>query len=113
MKLDFSIELNVTGLTERVLAAASDGVADGCDHVLGVSNTMVPFEFGDLEASGRTATEGLEGIITYDSPYAVAQHEGMDFYHKNGRQAKYLENALNSEQAKVLDYIGKRIKGAL
>jgi hypothetical protein len=63
-------------------------------------DTYVPFLSGALEASGRT--EAFPGrypsvrIIfgNSDVPYALMQHENMDFQHPRGGSAKYLEYAV-------------------
>lgn len=69
------------------------------EHILDTSNRHVPHELGDLERSGRV-TDPEDGQVTvyYDTPYAVVQHEDLTFQHDAGRTAKYLENAMNSEQ---------------
>jgi hypothetical protein len=85
------------------LPAIRDGAEAGLrlalEHVLGVSNARVPHEEGTLERSGMASVDGLRGAITYDTPYAVRQHEELEYRHDNGRQAKYLESAVNDERA--------------
>lgn len=84
--------------------AASRGLREALEHTLQVSRTQVPLEEGTLERSGRVDIDGLEGSISYDTPYAVIQHEALDFHHPvPGRKAKYLEDPMNSEQRKMLE----------
>lgn len=92
---------------------AKDGLILAGLHTLGVSNTQVPHEEGDLERDGETrAAAGDEllvgigyGIGAQARPYAVVQHEDMTLRHDPGRNAKFLENALNSERAQNLEII--------
>ena len=85
--------------TQRGRRVASRGLERALEHTLGVSNSRVPLEEGTLERSGRVnMIRDLEGSITYDTVYAVRQHEEMDWKHLPGRQAKYLESAMNDER---------------
>lgn len=96
------------------LAALANGSIEGLpaagEHVLGVSNQKVPHEDGDLERSGAVSVDGNQAAVSYDTPYAVVQHEDMTLRHDAGRTAKYLENAVNSEAQAVLEIIGTAIK---
>lgn len=89
------------GRVEAFLDAAADDAAYLIgEHILGTGNRHVPHELGDLERSGRvTDPEAGEVTVYYDTPYAEVQHEDLTFQHDAGRNAKWLENAMNSEKA--------------
>ncbi|SDM77397.1 minor capsid protein [Streptomyces wuyuanensis] len=88
--------------TDRGRRMASRGLQRALEHCLTVSNQRVPLDEGTLERSGRVDVDGLNGSISYDTPYAVRQHEELTWKHLPGRQAKYLESAVNSERAVML-----------
>ncbi|MEU2111823.1 hypothetical protein [Streptomyces sp. NPDC019507] len=88
-----------TGRGRRV---AARGLVKALEHGLKVSNQRVPLDEGTLERSGKVSVDGLNGTISYDTPYAVRQHEETTWRHAPGRQAKYLESAMNSERAVML-----------
>ncbi|MFF5972216.1 hypothetical protein ACFY7C_11925 [Streptomyces sp. NPDC012769] len=88
--------------TSRGRRAASRGLERALEYTLGVSNSRVPLEEGTLERSGRVDVNGLDGVITYDTPYAVRQHEELTWRHLPGRQAKYLESAMNDSRDVML-----------
>ncbi|MFI6606850.1 hypothetical protein [Streptomyces sp. NPDC050507] len=88
--------------TSRGRRLAAEGTERAAEHTLGVSNQHVPLEEGTLERSGKVSADGLNVAISYDTPYAVIQHEALDFQHLPGRTAKYLENAMNSERETML-----------
>lgn len=82
-----------------------------------VSKKKVPIDTGMLrdssEASVGDASEigeasvsddGLVGCYSYDTKYAVVQHENRNFHHQRGRKAKYLEDPINDSvvQANML-----------
>lgn len=106
--------IDLTGLSARARDAAGDGLHDALEHVLQVSNSRVPIEEGTLERSGDVDLDraALRGAVSYDTPYAVRQHEDMTLTHDAGRQAKYLESAFTGERQQVLDIIAARVRRA-
>ncbi|WP_234042353.1 minor capsid protein [Streptomyces marianii] len=88
--------------TGRGRRAASKGLQKALEHTLGVANRLVPLEEGTLERSGRVNVDGLNGAISYDAVYAVRQHEELTWRHLPGRQAKYLEQPMNTERDTML-----------
>ncbi|MFF4177652.1 MULTISPECIES: minor capsid protein [unclassified Streptomyces] len=102
-----------------VAAAARAGAVQGLhlssEHVLQASRARVPIEEGTLERSG-TATvdeQQLTAAVAYDTPYAVRQHEEMDYQHDAGRTAKYLERPMNEEAAAVARIVAAQLRRAL
>lgn len=99
-----------------VKKASSRGLTLAAEHILGVAKEQVPIEEHTLEESGFTSTAGVHALraaVSFDTPYAVRQHEDMTARHDKGRNAKYLENAFNSEQDAVKQIIAKELKGEL
>ncbi|MFF1416571.1 hypothetical protein [Streptomyces sp. NPDC058280] len=88
--------------TSRGRRLAGDGLQRALEHTLGVSNRLVPLEEGTLERSGTVTRAGLNGAISYDTVYAVRQHEELTWKHLAGRQAKYLEQPMNTERETML-----------
>jgi hypothetical protein len=88
---------------DRAKRAAHAGSARGltlaAEHILQVSNSRVPIEEGTLERSGVVDVDedALLASISYDTPYAVVQHEDMLLQHDSGRSPKFLEQALDEE----------------
>ena len=90
--------------TDDVMAALHKGTLEGLrlagEHILNLSNQRVPLEEGTLERSGVVTDDGKGAVaISYDTPYAVPQHERMDYRHAAGRSAKYLELAVAEGKA--------------
>ncbi|QJD53962.1 hypothetical protein SEA_GALACTICA_14 [Streptomyces phage Galactica] len=86
--------------TGRGRARAARGLQLALEHVLAESNKLVPLEEGTLQRSGTISIDpaNLVGTVSYDTPYAVRQHEEMSWRHAPGRQAKYLETAVNTSR---------------
>ncbi|TDD25053.1 hypothetical protein E1287_37620 [Actinomadura sp. KC06] len=98
---------------ERARAGAERGVALAVEHLLGASRQVVPLEEATLERSGVATTDGLEGAVSFDTPYAVIQHERLDFRHDEGRTAKYLEGPALEEADAMRDLIAAQVRRAL
>jgi hypothetical protein len=101
--------------SEAERKGAARGLMLGAEHVLTEANKVVPIEEATLLRSGVASLDesALRGAVTYDTPYAVRQHEELEYRHDAGRTAKYLENTLNSERGAVEDLIAREIKKAL
>ena len=98
-----------------VRQAAARGLALAAEHVLSVSNQHVPIEEGTLERSGAVDVDptALAASVSYDTPYAVRQHEDLSMRHDAGRSAKYLETASTDEARTVEALMARAAKEAL
>lgn len=88
--------------TSRGQRLAGEGLQRALEHTLGVANRLVPLDEGTLERSGKVNRVGLNGSISFDTVYAVRQHEELTWKHMPGRQAKYLEQPMNTERDVML-----------
>lgn len=88
--------------TNRGRRLASQGLQKALEHTLAKANALVPLEEGTLMRSGKVSVDQLGGAISYDTPYAVRQHEELTWRHAPGRQAKYLEQPMRTEREEML-----------
>lgn len=101
---------------DGVKKGSARGLGLAAEHVLGVAKEQVPIEEHILEESGFTSVDGVRALraaVSFDTPYAVVVHEDMNARHDSGRNAKYLENAFNSEAEVVRRIIADELKGEL
>lgn len=99
---------------ERERVAKAKGLLIAGEHVLAVSNDRVPHETGDLMRSGGVSQDETgRTAISYDTDYAVRQHEDVSLKHDAGRQAKFLESALISERQTAITIVANAIKKEL
>ena len=96
-------------------AAGIRGLRLAAEHVLEEANRTVPIEEGTLERSGTVSVDEQRGAaaVSYDTPYAVRQHEELGYRHDPGRRAKWLELTLQERQRAIRDYIAGEIRKAL
>lgn len=72
--------------------------------VMAKSQDIVPYDEGDLHDSGEVDRPEVDGsgarvVLHYGSasvPYALTQHENMEYAHPRGGEAKFLEKVLNA-----------------
>lgn len=100
----------------RVKLAVHGATAQGLDlaaeHLLGAAKRLVPIEEGTLERSGVASSDHakLRAAVSFNTPYAVYQHERLDLRHNNGRTAKYLERPMTTEAVTLRRLIAARIR---
>jgi len=114
---DWEDNLNFAGIGAAIAAQAERAALLAAQHVLGESTDVVPIEEGTLSRSGvataETQGDQAVGAVSYKGPYAVIQHERMDFRHDQGRQAKYLEGPLTASADTVAQIAATQVRKAL
>jgi hypothetical protein len=98
-----------------IRAGAVRGVRLGAEHLLQVSRGRVPIEEATLERSGVVSVDesSVTAAVSYDTPYAVRQHEELGYRHDGGRTAKYLEGPLHEENGTITEIIAAQVRRAL
>lgn len=109
----FTINLELDDAVGALLSGAEAGVKLAVEHLLTEANKTVPHDEGTLERSGDTGVQvtgtGVRGSVSYDTPYAVRQHEDLAVHHHGKGRAKWLENTMASEAPTV----GKIVQAAI
>jgi hypothetical protein len=107
--------LDIGPIAAKVAGLAADALYEAGEIILAESDTRVPIEEGTLSRSGHVSEnrDQLQVAVSYDTPYAVVQHEEMSFQHDAGREAKYLENAFRHMLPTVRNHVAARIRGGL
>lgn len=106
----------IPSVQAAVTAALARGLVRAGEHILNVSNSQVPLEEGDLARSGVVSSADqseLTVAVSYDTPYAVRQHEDLSLRHDSGRNAKYLSNACSSEAKVAGRLVAQSVKGVV
>lgn len=101
--------------SEQVRKAAAVALGDAAEFLLEQANRTIPHEEGTLERSGVASVDekALRAAVSYDTPYAVRQHEDTRLRHDEGRRAKWLEATFKEKAAKVGEFLAGRIKAAI
>lgn len=96
---------------------------EGAWEILKESRKEVPHATGMLQDSSIVDPKWEQNAvyISYNTPYAVRQHEDLTLRHPDprnplstpGRKAKYLEDPFNRLKAKVMKAVRLKVKKAL
>ncbi|GGQ38616.1 hypothetical protein ACFFKE_32430 [Streptomyces mutabilis] len=111
----FRLDFNGAAVERNLRAAAARGLLLGAEHVLAEAQDVVPLDEGYLQSTGTASVDDsdLTAAVSFDGPYAVRQHEELDWRHAPGRQAKYLEQPLNASRGPVQRIIAAELRRAL
>lgn len=114
MKISIRHKINKNLIHAVSRAAMRRAVWSGLDYLASMSKQQVPLDKGPLKASCAVdvADDGSSGTVSYDTPYAVRQHETTWYHHQRGRKAKYLEDPVHdsSIQHEMLAIMQKAAK---
>jgi hypothetical protein len=93
-----AIALDLAGRSARQAPVDTGDLRSNCKAVINSSEV-----FADQKVTGSAApAEKVEAVVGYSLPYALRQHEELDYNHPKGGKAKFLEEPfLEKEQ----DYI--------
>jgi hypothetical protein len=113
--VEFRLHHTPAEVNARWKAGAVDGLTLAAEHILQVSGQRVPLDDGVLERSGLASVDAseLRAAVSYDTEYAVYQHETLGLRHLAGREAKYLENPAREEAEVVERLIAAAIERAM
>lgn len=75
------------------------------EMILNESNKIAPIDEGTMINTGSVSVNDNKVYISYDTAYAIKQHDDTGLTHKNGRQDHFLSKAVETNQKKALDYI--------
>lgn len=133
-----SVRWDPSDAMKELRKAHAAALTDVAEAVLEQANRHVPIEEMTLGGSGTVSSTGgdvtrtlggpaftatrvgtvrpagrIELAVSYDTPYAVRQHEDTSLTHDPGRTAKWLERATNDMRADAVDYVAARLRKAL
>lgn len=92
--------------------AALAALSDAGEYLLEEANRTAPIEEGTLIGSGAVTLDKrrLKAIVSYDTPYAVRQHEDTRLRHAPGRRAKWLEHTAREERRNITRFIATKLR---
>lgn len=109
-----TVEINQKWYGDDILKDIQNSIPvalkDAAEFLLDEALKRVPIEDGTLANSGNTSVNKNEAFVTFDTPYAIRQHEDLTLHHKNGRSAKYVERPARENQKKIETIIADTLK---
>lgn len=106
---------NRRAMSDAMRKAAALAVVEVAEDALTEANDRVPLDEGDLARSGEVVPhpEQSAASITYDTPYAIKQHEDATLSHPRQGEPKWLERTIEQNAPRYFQYIADRIRRAL
>ena len=105
-------------IEKQMTAAAAEALEECVEEIKAESQRICPKDRGFN--GGLVSTwyqiiqkDVLSAVFGYKAPHAHLQHEKTTYKHKNGEQAKFLQNPLDQLTQKITQKIGERIKRKL
>jgi hypothetical protein len=109
-----TLQWNGPAIAKHLHDLAEVAARRGAEELLDISNERVPDDpltfGGDLRASGKVSSQGTTSAVSYGTRWAVIQHERMDYEHRPGQRAKYLESAMSDARGPVTGVILQAMK---
>lgn len=112
-----SVTTNWRGdLVEKIVReAAFQGLHDGAEAILTEAIDETPVDTGTLRRSGTVTDAPSEEAVyvSFNTPYAVKQHEDLTLNHPRGGKAKYLEDPYKRKATNIAKLVQNRIEQVL
>lgn len=100
-----TVKANLRKLKERGQMAETTSTKDLAYEILRLASERVPHDKGTLQNSGTVQQIGRSIFVGFNMVYAAYLHEHPEFNFREGRQGKYLENAIRENKDSLgLDY---------
>ena len=91
--------------------AAQEGLRKAGKQILKRARQLSPTNDGDSDKTGFSVVDDLTLQVGFKSYISRIQHEDLDYQHKPGEQAKFLEAA--AEEVDTGAIIAAKVRGAL
>lgn len=114
MNIKTRIKSNTRAVTKAARDAANKAVREVAEDGLTEANDRVPYEEGTLSRSAEVVhvPADTRAAITYDTPYAVKQHEDPTLNHPRQGEPYWLERTVEDNADRYFRYIADRINNA-
>lgn len=126
-----SVVANIQGAIDCMDRTSVQGLADALLFTATESQQRAPVNTGDLRGSIQVTIDNfviasgvkggsinidaglpqtaVKGSVSFNTKYAAAQHEQINYSHPHGGQAKYLESVLVDNKDRLLKLIADKI----
>lgn len=107
-----AVQRNLNSMFEQIEDLIPRALTDVGLDLLGKAKLLAPIDTGDLRGTGAMNIESNKtAVIGFTEPYALRQHESMEFHHPLGGQAKYLEQPFKENLQRYVQHIRDGIGG--
>ena len=106
------IEARLNQAIRDIEGATKESIRDAAMDLWSKSADLVPVLDGHLKGSGKAEpkNDGMVWEVSYGTEYAHYQHEGLDFRHPQGGQAKYLQQPFEENADRYIQKIRDSVR---
>lgn len=103
------LEWNGDQAARKITTGKTSAARQGAHLLRDEAVQRTPLETGTLRNSAKVTAGDGEAAVSYNTPYAVKQHEEIGYAHKDG-QAKFLETAMVDNRDKIAEAIATHLR---
>lgn len=103
-------------IESHITAAAKKALLEIGADLQQLSSDEAPVDTGDLRGDAKVDKNEIKNLVVrvgYALPYALRQHEEIGYNHPMGGKAKFLEDPFRANQDKYIEYLSRKIGGAI
>lgn len=97
-------------IARRLEQSATSAARRGAHLLRDEAVQRTPIETGTLRNSAKVTAADGEAAVSFNTPYAVKQHEDLSLAHPGGGQAKYLETAAADNKQRIAEAIAAHLR---
>ena len=90
-------------------SAALNGMESAAEYLRAESANEVPRDTHALAQSAEVSSDSETVVLSYDTDYAIKQHEELGYRHPRGGKAKYLEDPFNANTGKMVQIVRQKM----
>jgi hypothetical protein len=108
------VNFNDAEVKRALTQAGRRGIRAAAEVIFAESQRRVPYRTRDLMNSGEVAMVDEDTVaISYKDTSAAAAHENMTVQYEHGREAKFLENAINEKKSAAAAELARALRQAI
>ena len=106
------VEARIAAALRDIEGATKESIRDSAMDLWSKSADLVPVLDGHLKGSGKAEPkeDGYVWEVSYGTEYAHYQHEGLDFRHPQGGQAKFLQQPFEENVERYINNIRNSVR---
>lgn len=108
------VEARMEAALREIVDASHESIREVAFDLLGRAIELAPIDTSDLRGSGKVTFQEigqkLVADVSFNTPYAVIQHETLWYNHPNGGQAKYLEQPFQQNAERYIQHIRDSVR---
>lgn len=99
--------------TQAISVETGKAIANARLPQMAEKGAEITHQVGEQRLTGGGLGDAVVGIVGFNTPYALVQHERLDYHHPKGGKAKYLEANLQEQAPRYQSNLETQLRSAL